>query len=681
MKKFLIVLLVLGGLIGGGIFAVTQLVSVEKLTAQAKTVFHEKTGRDLAWGAERFSFFPNIGFRLNDVTVSNASWAKAPQLLELGEVELRLAVQPLLRKQVEVKKFILKAPVVNLEKDADGKGNWDLATQKKTEPEKGADTKETDAMAVPQDIGFKFGSFDVSNGKLFYADGATGDDYALDNIDVSIVYPDLQSAFQMDGAVTFRDKRVNFVLYLEKPMDFIKGKVSPGNIQIKTDVMEASLEGALSLKGDFFTGKANASIASLSDLLVWATGNAQKDLPFTKISFDAETTLSSKQIALQGAVLKLDDIEAGGTASVSLEGVRPFIEARLGVSHLDLDRFIGGADKTAQNAKDGAGKKSAAQQDWDETPMDFSSLRSMDADLILQTKGFSLKGADVGPSGLKVVLRDGNLKFTSTEATLFGGKVMSEFTLNAASAATPLSFRFNMSGVQARPVLETFADFKKLSGTMDAEVAVMATGNSQKAIVNSLTGDGKVMFRNGALEGIDLVNIAKMVQQHLSNIGVGEGKTDFVELGGTFVVVNGVATNQDLRMKGPLVQASGAGSIDLPKKRLDYRVTPILTASSAVEGAKGIGIPVDIKGPFNNIKVKPDYASVVRDVIENPENAKETLKNVKEQGKQLKGNLKEFRKELKADPDAALQNLLGGGLFGGAPAPQPAPSVEPVPAQ
>jgi AsmA protein len=177
------------------------------------------------------------------------------------------------------------------------------------------------------------------------------------------------------------------------------------------------------------------------------------------------------------------------------------------------------------------------------------------------------------------------------------------------------------------------------------------------------------------LEGIDLVNIAKLVQKRMTDLNVGEGKTDFVELGGTFVIKNGVATNSDLKMKGPLLQASGSGSIDLPKKYIQYRVIPVLTASSAVEGASGISVPVDIKGPFSAIKVKPDFASVVQGIVENPEDAKKVLKNVKEQVKALKKS-----------PGKLLQGLIGGGGIFGAPVqpsgppPQPQPETAPNPA-
>jgi len=176
-----------------------------------------------------------------------------------------------------------------------------------------------------------------------------------------------------------------------------------------------------------------------------------------------------------------------------------------------------------------------------------------------------------------------------------------------------------------------------------------------------------VTFKNGALTGIDFVNIAQMIQRGLQDAGVGEGKTEFVDLGGTFTIASGIVTNNDFRMRGPLVQAGGSGTVDLPRKYLKYRVTPVLTASSGAENASGVGVPVDITGPFSNIRVRPDFKTVIQNAVSNPE-------AIKEQGKALEQNLKNLKGDLKKDPGAAIQNLLGGGgLFGGQqPAPAPA---------
>jgi AsmA protein len=245
----------------------------------------------------------------------------------------------------------------------------------------------------------------------------------------------------------------------------------------------------------------------------------------------------------------------------------------------------------------------------------------------------------------------------------------------AAPPAPTATFKFDMSGVQAKPVLDTFAHFSKLSGTAEANVDVTASGSSEAALVGSLAGKGAVTFRNGSLEGIDLVNIMKMIQSRLATMNVGQGKTDFVEMGGTFTIANGVAHNTDLKMKGPLVQATGAGDIDLPRKYVQYRVTPVLTASSAAENAQGISVPVDIRGPFSDISILPDYKSVITDIARDPNKVRGQVKDV---AKQVHDSLKDIRK----NPGSALQNLLGGGIPGLTPPQQEQPAQEqPAPQQ
>ncbi|HEX2752283.1 MAG TPA: AsmA-like C-terminal region-containing protein, partial [Alphaproteobacteria bacterium] len=197
------------------------------------------------------------------------------------------------------------------------------------------------------------------------------------------------------------------------------------------------------------------------------------------------------------------------------------------------------------------------------------------------------------------------------------------------------------------------------------------SGNSQKSIIGNLNGNGDVTFKNGAITGIDAVNIAQMIQNGLKDAGVGGGKTEFVEMGGTFTITKGVAYNDDLKLRGPLVQVTGAGNVDLPKKYMKYLVKPVLTASSAEENAGGIRVPVNIVGPFSNIRVKPDFAAAVKDVLKDPA-------ALKEQGKIIEDNFKEMKK----DPGKAIENLLGGGgLFGKKPAPAPTPAPEAAPAE
>ena len=71
-------------------------------------------------------------------------------------------------------------------------------------------------------------------------------------------------------------------------------------------------------------------------------------------------------------------------------------------------------------------------------------------------------------------------------------------------------------------------------------------------------------------------------------------------------MTNGVARNDDLALKSPAIQLSGAGTIDLPQRRLDYRVQPAVGIAGA-----NIAVPVLITGPWSNISYRPDLKAMI----------------------------------------------------------------------
>lgn len=667
-------------LYAGVVVALPHVISKEKVAAMAKEKVKAATGRDLAFSDVSFVFWPNIGVELKDVTFSNPAWAKEKNMAALGKAEVALAVMPLLEKQIVVKRFVLNAPVINLEVGADGKTSWEFSKEAAPAAPAAPAAESGAASGGPAMAGYnlQLGQIRISGGKLSYVDGKKKSTTQINDVNVDIKLPKLDGALQLDGSLVYSGQRIDLSLALDRMGDFLAGKMTPGQMSLKGESFSAKADGSFATQGALMKGALDLDVPSLPKLLSWVQGTPEKKMPFEKVSFSSNAQVSGTDVVLKGASLALDDIQAKGDVNASFGG-KPDIFARLSLGKLNLDRFTGEESKGAGGA---AKKSGGGSQDWDTTPLDFSGLKALNADLKLETQGFSLRGAEVGPSTLTVTLQNGALNFKSSEASLFGGKFGSDLSLNA--NANAISFNFNTSGVQAKPLLETFAGFKKLSGTMEGRVAITSSGNSQKAIINNLGGDGNLVFRNGSLEGIDLVKIAKLIQSRLSNMGVGDGKTDFVEMGGTFTIAKGVLSNSDLKMKGPLVQATGKGTLDLPRKYINYRATPILTASSAVDDAKGIAVPVDITGPFANIKVVPDFASVVKDALQNPENMKATAQGVRD-------TVRDIRKNIKQDPASAIQNLLGGGgntgglggLLGQPQQQAPAPATQPeaVPAQ
>jgi hypothetical protein len=59
------------------------------------------------------------------VRVGNAPWGKAPSLLTAKQLELQVALLPLLRRHFELVRVNLVEPVITLETNRDGQLNWE----------------------------------------------------------------------------------------------------------------------------------------------------------------------------------------------------------------------------------------------------------------------------------------------------------------------------------------------------------------------------------------------------------------------------------------------------------------------------------------------------------------------------------------------------------------------------
>ena len=73
---------------------------------------------------------------INDVVLANPDWAANTNMVVLNKLEAQFSLMALLRKQINIKKFILVEPKVYLETSIDGQQNWNFAkiTEKKDNP-------------------------------------------------------------------------------------------------------------------------------------------------------------------------------------------------------------------------------------------------------------------------------------------------------------------------------------------------------------------------------------------------------------------------------------------------------------------------------------------------------------------------------------------------------------------
>ncbi|MDX8406046.1 MAG: AsmA family protein [Mariprofundus sp.] len=218
-----------------------------------------------------------------------------------------------------------------------------------------------------------------------------------------------------------------------------------------------------------------------------------------------------------------------------------------------------------------------------------------------------LRGLEMGNFMVAINGRNGRIDMNPLSFKLAGGKVVEKAAINVATYPASWTESVHMTGVQAGPLLQTLAGMDMLSGRMDMDTHMRATGLTEAAVV-TLNGRGNVLLSNGKLKGFDIAGAIRQFTR--PGAAAGPKETDFARLSGSFNIVNGIATNKDLFMVSPLLRVTGKGTVNLVQKVLDYHVTPRVVGTLKGQGdagmRKGFSVPLHITGPFDAPKIRPE---------------------------------------------------------------------------
>ena len=163
---------------------------------------------------------------------------------------------------------------------------------------------------------------------------------------------------------------------------------------------------------------------------------------------------------------------------------------------------------------------------------------------------------------------------------------------------------FSLAGVKVEPLLQAAADTDRMTGTAKLNFDVAGSGKSQRALISALNGKGAFDLANGQIKGVNLVALATNAAKSLTGGTGGDNVTDFGSLTGTFTITNGILKNSDLQLKSGVVPMTGAGTVDLPNRHVDYRIVPSLVGM--------LSVPIIVSGPWDNLSYRPDLAGALQ---------------------------------------------------------------------
>lgn len=178
----------------------------------------DATGRKLHIGGDiDFSVLPTPVLQVTDVHLANAEGASQPTMVSIRQLDVSVALLPLLGGTVHVQNIRLIDPLINLEILADGRGNWDLSTTPvtqsstlETSPQDAAPQLDISAESQAKPLPIQVDDFIIENAMVVFEDPAKGIREEIKDINSRFAIADLNGPFEAAGTLNLRNMPIGF---------------------------------------------------------------------------------------------------------------------------------------------------------------------------------------------------------------------------------------------------------------------------------------------------------------------------------------------------------------------------------------------------------------------------------------------------------------------------------------
>jgi AsmA protein len=608
IRKALIGLAVLLVLVIAGLLLAVRFVPVDAYRGRLVTLVKRATGRDLRInGGMSLSLVPHVALSAKDVAFANAPGGQAVNMAQLKSLEIQLKLLPLLHGELVVDRFDLVDPVIALEVDKAGHPNWVFAPAAAPVGAAHAPPPARQGEAGAGLSELRLDDVELTNGTISYTNLQTGQQISVTGIGMKVSLPDLESPCVVDGSAVWNGETVSLAAVLSKPGALERGEPMGVALKLQSRPINVAFDGTTTgAAADRIDGTIDLAVPSVRELAKWmghplTLGGSG----FGPLAVKGKIAAAGTRYGFSDASITLDALKTSGDLTVDTGGARPFAKGRLAVEQLDVNPYLGTAPTVSKPGAGGTASGRPAAGGWSDEPVDVAALKAVDADLSLSADAITYRKIALGKSALTLQLKDGRLDADLSQITLYGGGGHGKLTVDGTATVPAVQAAFSLAHVQAEPLLDAVLGMDRLSGTGSFDVTLGSRGRSERELVAGLDGRGSLNLTKGAYKGANLVGLVKNTAMPILGGQASGEQTDIASLSASYVIAKGLIKNNDLKLVSADLPMEGAGTIDLPQRRVDYRVTPRL--------AGAIAVPVLISGPWDQLSYRPDVVGIVTD--------------------------------------------------------------------
>ncbi|MCJ7772745.1 MAG: AsmA-like C-terminal region-containing protein, partial [Desulfobacterales bacterium] len=331
-----------------------------------------------------------------------------------------------------------------------------------------------------------------------------------------------------------------------------------------------------------------------------------------------------KNVSVFDGSMRIDDSNLKFSASAG-EFDKPKITFDLNLDGIDLDRYM-----PAKEKKESKGEidKKAKPQTTKKDKINYAPLRKLELDGNAKIGNLKVSNVKIQNINIKISGRNGIFKIHPATLAMYDGSMAATGVLNVKQDSPKTDIQLKTDSIQIAPLIYDLLNKKYIEGTTHANISLGMEGDDPQVIKKTLNGDGELLFKDGAIIGIDLVGMVTNIESafNLSLEDEQQTKTEFTELRAPFTITNGVLNTSNTILKSPLLQVVTTGNASLPKETLDFRVEPrfVATRTKKAKSAEDedekkiteIKVPVLITGTFSDPKFRPDLRKILEQTVE-----------------------------------------------------------------
>jgi AsmA protein len=616
VKWALIVFGIVVLLIAAAVLILPSIIDVQKYKPVLESKLTEATGRSVTVGDDiQLSVFPWAGVSFNDLKVGNPAGFAADDFVAVRAFDVRVKLLPLLLsgfKDIQVQRFVLKAPRVNLIKNGNGKVNWDFSRSGGKTPPRST----PDASGGPALPALSIGDFSITDAEVSYTDQAGGTRHELTDINLEMRNVSIDQPIAVSFSAVFNHHPIS-----------LEGVVGPVGSDLKTAAVPVDLKLKLlqvvsgTLQGQVRSPAAAAAVEARLEISEFSARRLLEKLgrpfpvrttdpnTFERIALRADISGGAESMKISEGRLNLDDSALALTLEVK-DYRRPDLRFNIDLNRIDLDRYLPPPGETAEKRED-SGSAGARKTD-------YGPLRRLVLDGRLKIGQLRVKKINAGDISIQVQARDGVIRVDPLQLKMYEGDVSGKSRMDVTGERPQTGVDLQLRNIRINPLLKDATGKDFLEGSTSADVALTMAGEQAEAIKKSLNGSGNLLINDGAVKGIDLANMVRNVKAAfaLEEKPKERPRTDFAELSVPFTIREGVFETPSTSLKSPLLRLEAIGKADLVKEKLNFRIDPKVVATIKGQGdeqqRRGLLVPIVVSGSFDSPKFRPDLAGAAK---------------------------------------------------------------------